>query len=238
MQIDVVLVAFPNHPARIAYFRRTLAALRAHLTASRHTLRFAVSSESEQDHDSTWHGGELEAICLSEDIPLHWRTGPASLGAGMNSALRVGIDSGHKANQSPMIFLVQDDYELLYPLDLSSGAEMLEANRDVDMIRYSFPTLPEFATQFTGDRIGDFQEVDIDGRWPYGDDPHLRTTRMTDRNGWYAHGIGHAAEGDMIARLASLRATIYAADKCYFRHFGDIASVPLNQEQRERTVSR
>jgi hypothetical protein len=100
--IDVVLATWPNHPRRIEYFRRTLTGLRANLTASHHQLRYLVSSESERDSAATWHGDELEKICESECMPLHWHDGPASLGAGMNAALR--------ACTSPTIFLVQDDY--------------------------------------------------------------------------------------------------------------------------------
>jgi hypothetical protein len=227
--IDVVLMTWPNHPRRIEYFRRTLAALRKHLTASRHELRWLVSSETERDPASTWHGDELATICQAEGMPLHWHEGPASLGAGMNASLQ--------ACTSSLIFLVQDDYELLEPLDLSAGADLLSELPHVDMIRYSYYTHPTHGTQFDG-MIGEFRRVKTDGPWPYGDDPHLRSTRMTDRHGWYTEGIGHAAEGDMVHRLVRGRAIIAAPDRCYFGHFGQVASVPADQEKRERAIKR
>jgi len=228
--IDVVIVTWPNHPERLRYFCRTLAALRNHLTASRHALHFLVSSESEHDPDNVWCGDDLEEICQETNIPLFWHDGPASLGAGMNAALQ--------ACTAPTIFLVQDDYELLYPLDLSPGAEMLSWRPDVDLIRYTVFTPPTGGTEFTQTQLNGFREVNISGPWPYGDEPHLRTPRMVERHGWYNEAIGHGAESDMVHRLVRNRAVIYAADKCYFGHRGQVSAVPLTKETRERAVSR
>jgi hypothetical protein len=163
-------------------------------------------------------------------MPLHWHDGPASLGAGMNAALR--------ACTSPAIFLVQDDYELLYSLDLSQGAELLDLFHDIDMIRYSYYIHPDNGTRFNGELEGGFRQVDIGGPWPYGDDPHLRTPRMTDRHGWYTEGIGHGAEGDMLYRLQANGSYIMAADKCYFGHFGGVSAVPAAKDNRERAEKR
>lgn len=233
--IDVLLVTWPNHAKRIAYFRRTLAALTSRLTASRHTLRYLCSAESQRDPQSTWHGDELEALCREHDIALTWRPAgaQASLGAGMNAALRLAT--------APTLFLVQDDYELLEPLDLSPGAELLVARPAIDLIRYSYFTHPEHGTKFLGALPGapGFRQVDIHGTWPYGDDPHLRRPDFMDRHGWYVEGGNHGvSEGDMLHRLVRNRAAIAAPDRCYFGHFGEIAAVPLDQEHRPRAVSR
>jgi hypothetical protein len=229
--IDVVLMTWPNHPKRIEYFRRTLTGLRANLTASRHRLNYLVSSESERDPDSTWHGNELAEICEAEFMPLFFRDGPASLGAGMNAALRLCT--------SPTIFLVQDDYELLYPLDISPGADLLEKHHDIDIIRYSYYTHPQNGTRFLGALEEDgFRTVDIYGPWPYGDDPHMRTPRTVERHGFYREGIGHGSEGDMVHRLVAGRAKIVAYDRCYFGNFGEVSAVPNAQEYRERAQKR
>ncbi len=218
MDIDVVLVTWPSHPKRIEYLRRTWDALTAKLTAKRHVLRYVVSSESQRDPDRTWCGDELEAMCEAAGTPLRWHEGPASLGAGMNAALCVCT--------APVVFLVQDDFTLLKPLDLSDGAEAMEAHPEVDMIRYSYYLHPTNGTCFTGERLAGFRRVDLAGHWPYGDDPQLRTPRAVERHGWYTEGIGHAAEGDMLKRLVRGRATILAADECYFGHGGGVSSVP------------
>lgn len=226
--IDVALVAWPNHPRRMAYFRRTLAALKKNLSASRHALRWVCSSESQHDPARTWHGEELEAMCREHGIGLHWRIGKAALGANMNAALRLCA--------APLIFLVQDDYELLEPLDLSPGADFLLRHGEVDLVRYSYFLDPHSGTRFEGSLDG-WRRVDIDGPWPYGDDPHLRRPDFVDKWGWYLekgrHGV---SEYQMLLRLVHGRATIVAADRCYFGHFGEVASVI--DEYRPRAVPR
>lgn len=233
--IDVVLVTWPNHPRRIEYFRRTVDALRAKLTAGRHALRWLCSSETFRDCASTWHGDELTEICRESGIELHWRPGAPSLGANMNAAGRLAT--------APVHFLVQDDYELLYPLDLSPGADVLASDRGVDLIRYSYFLHPEHGTRFTGGAGGagrhDWQRVDVRGPWPYGDDPQMRPAGFHHRWGWYLEGGQHGvSEGDMLHRLVKGRANIWAADRCYFGHFGEVAAVPESAEHRERAVSR
>lgn len=228
--IDVCLVTWPNHPRRIEYFKRTLVSLEKNLTASRHTLRLLCSSEAERDPQSTWHGEELQEICQQKKIPLVWHQPPASLGGGMNHAIR--------QSTAPLIYLQQDDFELLEPLDLSPGADFILAHPEVDLLRYSYPIHPEYGTSFSGE-IDGWRQVNIDGSWPYGDDPHLRRRDFLDKWGFYLEGQHHgAAETDMLCRLVGRRAVICAADRCYYGHFGQVAAVPLSKEYRARAVSR
>lgn len=229
MTIDVVLVTWPNHPKRLEYLRITLQSMACRLTASRHDLRYLCSSESQRDPDSTWHGEELQDMCSDLRMPLHWHDGPASLGAGMNNALR--------CCESDLVLLVQDDYMLLEPLDLSPGADAILADPAIDMIRYRYYVSPPHSTQFDGER-GGFRCVKMDGPWPYGDDPHLRHSRMNQRHGLYVEGIGHASEGEMLHRLKRQNACILAADRLYFEHIGSVSAVPVSQELRPRAVGR
>ena len=238
--IDVVVVTWPNHPRRMEYFIRTLAALRRHLTASRHHLVWHCSAESERDPTTEWYGDQLDDACRcyfsGPVIQLHWRNPPASLGGAMNSAYALG--------DAPVTFLVQDDWELLYPLDLSPGVELLQARPEIDLLRYSYYLHPVNGTQFDGGlestspqfRFG-FRRVRIDGPWPYGDDPQMR--RRDWLHGPYLEGPPHGmSEGDMVHRLVRNRAVIFAADRCYFGTFGEVSAVPVSQEVRPRAVSR
>lgn len=231
--IDVCLVTWPNHPSRIEYFKRMLGTLEANLSASRHALRLLCSSEAERDPQSTWHGEELKILCRHKSIPLVWHRPPASLGAGMNHALR--------QSTAPLILLVQDDFELREPLDLSPGADFLRGHPEVDVLRYAFPidpAHPQLYTQFAGD-IDGWRRVNLHAPWPYGDEPHLRHRDFFDRWGWYVEGQHHgASETDMLWRLVNGRATICAADRSYFGHFGAVAAVPRDREYRDRAVSR
>ena len=55
--------------------------------------------------------------------------------------------------------------------------------------------------------------------------------------GWYLEGGGHGtASAEMMGRLRRGRAEIAAADRCYFRHHGDVTAV-LN-DTRNRRIKR
>lgn len=225
MLIQVAMTAWPNHPRRLEYFDRVTTALREKLTAVGHDLQYVCSSETERDPKHPWFGDELAALCKERDISLSWRDGPASLGSNMNAALRLCM--------APVVFLVQDDWLLLEPLDIAEGAEYIVANHDVDLIRYSWPG---HMTAFAGQRDG-WQIVDGTQHWSYGDDPQLRRPDFIQRFGQYYEGGDHGvSENDMLARLRRDKATILAAQKNYFATIGEIASV-IN-EKRERAVPR
>jgi hypothetical protein len=106
------------------------------------------------------------------------------------------------------------------------------------MIRYSYYLHPQNGTRFNGEVEGGFRQVDTGGPWPYGDDPHLRTPRMVERHGFYLEHVGHGAESSMVHRLISDGAYIFAADKCYFGHFGAVSAVPESKEDRKREQKR
>lgn len=224
--IDVALVTWPNHPARIEYFERCVRLLKKRLTASCHTLCWRCSSETEQDTKYPWFGDRLEKVCAAESIQLFWREGPAGLASNMNAALR--------CCEAELIFLVQDDFCLDDPLDLSPGAEFLLANRDVDLLRYSWPGMDRVRLV---DHPDGWRRFDTQGPWPYGDDPHLRRRDFMDRWGWYLEGTQHgASEGDMVLRLTAGGANIAAADKIYFGHGGAVSAVI--DEHREVQIPR
>ncbi len=227
--IDLVLVTWPNHPQRMVYLRHCVETLRSRLSATGFRLRWLCSSETDRDPASTWHGEELEAFCRQESIRLTWHEGPASLGAGMNAAVA--------STAAPLVFLVQDDFELREPLDLAPGATLLLSRPEVDLVRYSYPQ--HLGCKFVeGGEIDGFRRFDLHGPWPYGDEPHLRRRDFTKKFGTYKEDIGHQAEGDMLWRLVRMGAVIVAADHPYFGHVGAISAVPLAKDRRQHQVSR
>jgi len=231
--IDVAMIAWPNHPDRVQYFRQTMEAIQKHLTASRHTLRFYCSAESERDPKHQWCGHELEQLCNDYDITLVWRDAPANLGANSNHVLAMC--------SAPTILYQQADWLLRYPLDLSPGSDFMVENPDVDLLRYSWPEdpkmLPTIEDRGGGWANGGWRQIDINGMWPYGDDPHLRRRDFFWKHGWYFEGGRHGtASGTMMRWLVKHRAVIAAADKCYYSHFGAVSAV-LN-DHRKRGVVR
>lgn len=227
--IDVAMVTWPNHPKRLEYFTRILDALRTHVTASRHTLRFHCSAESQRDPTRPWCGDQLEDLCAEYEVSLVWRDGgePANLGANMNAAIALCT--------APCILLQQDDWRLKKPLDLSDGADFLLSHRRVDLLRYSWPEDPSMLPTFIQQR--GWRQIDVRGKWPYGDDPHLRRQDFQWRHGWYFEGGRHgSASGTLMKWLVKRGAVIAAADQTYFKHCGSVSSV-LN-DKRKRRVQR
>lgn len=207
--IDVVMLAWPNHPKRIEYFAKMIAALRSNLQASRHRLRYFCSAENERDPHSGWFGEDLKLICRVEDVALRWRAGGADLGANMNAALRMG--------SAPWQLLVQDDFQLMNPLDISEGVRFLTEHPDFAAVRYHWGL---YSTQFTGE-LGGFKVVNIDGPWPFSDAGQLRRRSFSTTYGEYLEGVVHGgSESAMCGVLKAARVKIAASPKPAFKHIG------------------
>jgi len=209
VNIDIAIVAWPNHPKRWQCFQETVASLKRHLTAWSHTMRYVCSSESTPDPKHRWFGDELKTLCEKEGIFMQFREGSPGLGENENAAMRLG--------HGDFILLVQDDRPLLKPLDLSESVDYMARNRGVDLIRYAWPT---GRSRLTTHPDG-WRRFDLLAPWPYGDEPHLRRRDFMDRWGWYHEEVRHgAAEGIMLHHLKRGGATIVAADDIYFGHNG------------------
>lgn len=222
--IDVATTTWPNHPLRFDYFRRTMESLQANLWASRHKLRMICSAETAQDTQHRWMGRELEEFCAVHHIDLHWHDAAPNLGANLNQAIRLCPDE--------LIYVQQDDWCLDHKLDLSPGAEFLTEHQEVDLLRYSWPDNDRMRPTFIPQADG-WRRIDIRGRWPYGDDPHLRRQDFMRKWGWYLEGGRHAsASSDLMTKLRRGNANIRVADRCYYHHFGKISSYPAAVESR------
>lgn len=229
-EIDVTFVCWPNHPARLGYAKHCFETVFERLTASRHQLIPRCSSESERDPNSQWMGDELQALCDSYRIPLIWRQDKADLGAAMNSAYALGTaDYG---------MVIQDDFELRYPCDLSIGADIMRDHQEIDLIRYGWP--PMTTLQCQPEHLHGFSSVDMDGMWPYGDEPSLHRGHFQAKWGKfleYHHRHGQS-ETDLMYRLIRGKARIFTSDKTYFCHCGAISAVPKEKEYRQREIQR
>jgi hypothetical protein len=214
--IDVCIPTWPNHPRRIDYLRQMLEH-NEELRATGFSVRTYCSAESERDPACEWRGDDLEALCDQYAIELKWRIGPANLGANMNATMAMG--SGE------LVYLQQDDWVLQERLDLSAGGRLLLDNPDVDIVRYNWPTAPGMEPTFCGDIKG-WRLIDVQGPWPYGDDPHLRRRNFMDMWGWYydkgKHGTASSA---LMRKLVLGNAKIVVADKPYYKHIGYVSAV-------------
>ncbi len=215
--IDICMTSWPNHPERIKYTRTILEALRDNLIASSHELRFYMSAERQRDPKHTFHSVELVELCDRFNVELQWHEAPANLGANMNAAMRMGTGE--------FILLQQDDWLLKYPLDLSLGADLLERYNQLDIVRYCWPDNDQMRPTYNGELDG-WRTIDPKGKWPYGDDPHLRRRDFMDRWRWYKEGGGHGtASGSVMHMMAKGGALSVVADKVYYAHQGYVSAV-------------
>ncbi len=225
--IDICMTSWPNHPERIKYTRTVLEALRDNLIASSHALRLYMSAETQRDPKHTWHGRELVDLCEAFNVTMEWRDEPANLGANMNAAMRMG--------SGDFILLQQDDWLLKEPLDLSPGADLLEKHRQLDIVRYSWPDNDRMRPTYNGELDG-WRTIDPKGRWPYGDDPHLRRRDFMEKWRWYKEGGGHgSASSNLMQMMIDHNAVSVVADKVYYAHHGRVSAVingPRGREER------
>jgi hypothetical protein len=196
------------------------------VTASRHKIHRICISESEHDPLNNWYGPHLEDYCKQIDLPLVYRERKANLGEMMNDAMN--------ASKTKYTMIVQDDWYLEHPCDLSPGINLMEKHPQIDIIRYSWPG--ETMITPKGDLEG-WRKLDPKGMWPYGDDPHIRRDTFKKRFGPYYTGLRHgSSESDMVYRFGDRNAFVLLADKLYFGHCGEVSAV-INDE-RERAIKR
>ena len=227
--ITVVVTTWPNHPRRVFYCEQTLRALTRNLSATGHEIRWLVSAESRPADDAPWSGQLLEERLERLGLEVRWRDAEPSLPGHLND-----IVSGLS---SPLWFYVQDDWELIRPLDLGPAADLLLANDDLGGVRYWANT--GYSGEFKG-----FLVIDPAAAWSYGDNPALWHMRFNERVGPFdAGGSFGTHEGTASARLASSGLRILADPAIrhhaahYFFHLGEMSSIPGRSPLRQRRTT-
>lgn len=223
IDVDIAIVAWPNHPQRWRAVCDTIYSLKDNLTAAGCRLHWHCSSESDRDPNHAWYGDALTERCAVEGIRLSFRDGPAGLGENMNAALRMC--------KHDYILLVQDDRPLIAPLDLRPSIDYLRDHADVALIRYDWPhgkNKQTGAIRTPMKPLDDYwQEIDRSGPWYYGDEPHLRRRDFMDEYGWYIENVIHGrSEVEMKSRLRRCGARIVAPHTACFGHrYGNVSAV-------------
>ncbi len=221
--IAVCLVTWPRNADRVSYLERTVSALRVNLRHSGHIVRYVVSAESQDV--------PREFLAAVEDIvrPLQtrviYRDGKADLGANMNAALKEGLSHHHCTHA----LLVQDDWVLMQPLDISPYADFLTGCREWGMVRFDWSLqehhstwMPDF--EWHGFRM---RELSPESTYFYGDQIQLRRASFPQEYGWFLEGgknIG-TAEVDFNSRLQQTKWRIATTPERMFEHCGTVSSV-------------
>ena len=212
-----MLTIWPNVPERVQYLKDTLSCLRERLKALPDEI--VVCSESDSTHG--WAPEGLEAICAEHRTRLVFRPqdAPANLGAMLNFA--------YAQCRNEIVLYVQDDWRLVRPLDLSPGAEILDREVQLAMVRYYVAF-----TTFVGEENG-WSLINNSGEYPVADNPalvHKRFLRLT--GGYRENGDPGHHEIAMINdfRRSGLKAVapkeVAENRHHFFIHIGDVSAFP------------
>ncbi|HTI49765.1 MAG TPA: hypothetical protein VL475_02395 [Planctomycetaceae bacterium] len=239
--IDIAMTAWPRTAARLSYMRRTLESIQEHVRNSRGELRLRVSLESadvptalERETEALLRGFRLEQWgpvvsgenpVLSTEVIWAWRSKPPSLGGNMNDALRM-------CSGADFILLTQDDWTWNHPTELSLDADQLGCALGYAMIRYA-----TFYCEFTHALNERLWNVDVNTKYAYGDQPHLRRGSFVEEFGWYVEsqtGDYATPEQAMADRLRENNWGIAAYHPNRVDHCGSLSS----SEERQREPLR
>jgi hypothetical protein len=191
------------------------------------TVAYRVSAESQRPDDGRWCGAELEAECRKRNLPLHWRQAKANIAEHLNDIFR--------SSASDLLFLLQDDYHLHFPLDLEPAATLLLNRSDVGGVRF-------WCAAASDGMDSGFLSVLKTESYSYGDNPALWHRRFFEQLGPFGsvgpYGVGH--EGYMSLRVARGKLKILAAAETkddaqyWFGHAGLVTSFPHDNRYPEQ----
>ena len=217
--ITVVITTWPNHLRRVFYCEQTVRALQRNLSATGHELHWLVSAESRPADDAPWSGELLQQRLERLGVNVHWRDAEPNLPAHLNDIVQ--------SLPSPLWFYVQDDWELIRPLDIGPAADLLLARDDLGGVRFWANT------GYLDAKVDGFRVVDPAASWSYGDNPALWHTRFNDRIGpFFVDGTFGDHEHIASNRLAASDLHVLASPELaenfshYFQARGQITSVP------------
>lgn len=178
-RLAIGFVTYPIRPERVIYLAKALSHARQFLTASRHRLVWFITCESEKDgnKDAVRHlASALEFFCF-------WNLLHPSMGANENNAMRLAF----KNLEADYLLLHIDDCYATAPTDLSDGIDFLEANPDVDILRYHWSSRKECRPIFHP-RSDGYMQVDSASKWFYDDSPHIRRANYAEQFDWHYEG--------------------------------------------------
>ena len=226
MNVDICLVTWPNSPARLEYFTRTVDALLAFSDAGR--CRWYCSAETHSTDERPLLRRELETLCEHYAIELSWRLADPDVAANQNRALMMG--------RADYVIPVHDDFELNGRLDIAASIAFLDGHPKYCAIRYQYPK----GTWFAFPDVAGFREVDLEKTcWAFLESPSMRRRSMMDRYGPFETGLPYqAAEYCYGRHLARMGARVAATPISMFDHIGDQSAflqdsgIPSQQNRR------
>ena len=169
--IDIIITTWPRYEERNQYLERVLKSLREHLMVDGYKTRWFITSESQDITPK--NKKELGRIAKLYKFELHFRTGPANLGANLNYA--------HSLSKGDYIIYVQDDFMCTEKIDVSIDIDFFEKNPTFELVRYYWrgATLPK------ENLINTHFLLSKKCRRYYSDNPHIKTKNFHKVTGDY-----------------------------------------------------
>jgi hypothetical protein len=163
-KVDVGWTIWPcrKYPQRFDYFKRCWKALDEHLHGEGVEVRHVVSAEFMDVEEGIRK--ELARFCTKHGLTLTWHKGKPSLPGNLDHLL--------DACDAPYFFYMQDDWEANRPIDLLHGIKLLQANPDVNVLRYRWVGNPD-VNHADGDLDSLFRRIKTSAEWYFAHNPYL-----------------------------------------------------------------
>jgi hypothetical protein len=187
--------------------RETLQSLRDKLRVTGHLLEITVGAES---YDAPYQS-DARKICIEYGANFLENLEAPNLGRNLNNL--------QKHTKNPWIMYVQDDFELESPLEIGYDISLMEANSEIDMIRYTWRKITPSEYQISEYRH-DLYLLNTNCPHLYSDNPHLRRRDWLDRTGPYVTQDNAACENEMRQKANELKLRVLLTKNQSFRHSG------------------
>lgn len=216
--IDIIIITF----SRFTEIQRTVESLAHNLCYPLHKLRWLIADDTTPGD----YVAKLKKKRLFQDLHAEFIPAEKNVGWGANANRALAYST------APLIYMQEDDYELMQPIDLRVGvALLLEKASVLGMLRYrgtagDHVLLHQFEANIER-YIPDFREhmgnpgmltyLQLDGHSPsaycYSNGPHLKSRRFHEIYGAYPEGrrLGDTEE-TMAVRVKGMMQT--EPDKC------------------------
>lgn len=208
--VAIGIITYPIYPERVEYLEFALSTMRERMTVSRHSGVAFVSCESAPWGDTD----AVQTLCEKYGVYFHLNPGDPSMGANQNNSMRLAFEN----YQADYLLSHIDDFHTLVSLDLSEHLDFMEANPEVDVLRFHWSERTGARPMFY-ERGDGYMQVDPASYRFYDDSPHLRRADFAERFGWHTTGTPADAgitERDTCERLRDASANIVATPEYRF----------------------
>jgi hypothetical protein len=218
-RIAAGIITYPIKPERVEYLEYGIERFQRYAKATRHGLTLFVSCEA----DERGNVDAVRHVCESRGVGFFLNEGTPCMGANQNNAMHIAFEM---LRVNYLLLLIDDGFPL-GPIDLSGHVDFLNANPEIDILRFHWSGRDGACPAFT-DRGDGYNQVDPAGLRFYDDSPHIRRCYYVEHFGQHIEKT--PAEAGMVehATCESLKrggANIVATKEFRFGKGGLVSAV-------------